>query len=193
MNIFQRFITRPESAIARWRQHYAQVKESVHSEDRKIRNTFEKLAAADRSAKDLVASDPSLENLIKSVDAGARRIAAKQTYEHYCNTAGMELHVRVEKALDLGIASSAAKELRKFIETQKEKAAADAAKFAEENGLDLVETKKAIEARFSERLLNVTYAENCLANTKISSPERKIYPSGLNMFNDYIEAAVGGN
>lgn len=193
MNLFQRLTNRPESAVARWRQHYEKVKETIEGEDRRIRATFEKLAAADRSAKELMASEPCVENLVKSVDAGARRIAAQQAHDHYCQTAGMMIHTRIEKALDFGIAAGAMKELRKMIETQKDKALADADQFAADNALDGSATKRAVERRYVARLEQVAAAENCLENTRKSTSDRAFYPSGLRMLNDYIEAALAGD
>lgn len=189
MNAIRRLFT-PSGAVARWQTHFAEVRERIAAEDRKILDYYQKVIEADAEAMADLAATPSLDNVKRSISAGAAKRAAEVSRDMYLQCHGNGLTAQIDKALDMGLLEAAIDEARREITKRKAEAVASAQQLAADSATNGADMLRSIEETFGRRLAALDSAEHVLENTRKSSPERQFSPSGIAFAGSYLDAAL---
>lgn len=188
MSIFQKLSGRSESAIRIWRDHFATARSRIDAEDRKIRLLYENLISEEASANAALASDPTTQTVLKSIDSTARRIAAERSYQVY--QANNNSHDKIEKALNPKLLKAAIREAREMFEREHTRAKADIERLAKDLGSTTAGLGDDIERRLKDRLFNLEGAETAMRNMAESPPDHKVLPWGMYAASQYFETAM---
>lgn len=189
MNAIRRLFT-PSGAVARWQTHLAEVNERIAAEDRKILEYYQKVIDADSAALADLAATPSLDNVKRSISAGAAKRAAEASRDMYLQCHGNGLTKQIDKALNVGMLEAAIDEARREITKRKAEAVASAQQLAADSATNGADMLRSIEETFGRRLAALDSAEHVLENTRKSSPEKQFSPSGISFAASYLDTAL---
>jgi hypothetical protein len=190
MNLFQKFLGKTDTAVAKWRTHYDSVKNGQDKTDReaverntKLREELEKCRAEfAQSEQDMGA----WRRLSDAQGAYNRDCAAFDHWAEGC--ARGEGRDRLERHLNENLLRDAIAEAKREITERRKSALDSVAKLESELGIPCDAQRTLIETRFKARETELYYADLALKNIAVT--DRTVHPRGKIPAHQHLETAL---